>query len=92
MLLSPLFYMYRYTWELHMCPCSNEVMYGLTGGTLDWKVLWSRGTRGRGTLRMYPLGRFPTMPVPPSGVPVIAGFHSVAVSLASLVGEHTLFL
>ncbi len=29
-------------------------------GTLDWKVLWSRGTRGRGTFRMYPLGRFPT--------------------------------
>jgi hypothetical protein len=30
-----------------------------TGGTLDWKVLWSRGTRGRGTFRMYPSGRFP---------------------------------
>jgi hypothetical protein len=25
-------------------------------------VLWSRGTRGKGTFCMYPLGRFPTHP------------------------------
>jgi hypothetical protein len=27
LLLSPLFYMYLYTWELHMYPCSNKELY-----------------------------------------------------------------
>ena len=34
--------------------CVSSLYTGIarTCGTLDWKVLWSRGTRGRGTLRM----------------------------------------
>ena len=61
MLLSPLFYRYYCTWELH---AFTIVVYGnvCTRGTLDWKVLCFCGTLGNGTFRMYPLGRFPTHP------------------------------
>ena len=60
MLLSPLFYRYYCTWELHVFPRSTG--NACTCGTLDGKVLWSRGTGGKGTFRMYPLGRLPTHP------------------------------
>jgi hypothetical protein len=58
MLLSPLFYRYYCTWELHAFP--RSIGNACICGTLDEKVLWSHGTRGKGTFRMYPSGRFPT--------------------------------
>ena len=73
MLLSPLFYRYYCTWELH---AFTIVVYGnvCTRGTLDWKVLCFCGTLGNGTFCMYPLGRFPTL-----GAGLVLRLHIVSV-------------